>query len=494
MRCLTLADALESRGATTHFVCRAHNGNLIDWLRARGMRVSALPAPASSTADAADEDYAAWMGVSEQVDADETIHALSGSRPDWLVVDNYALGREWERRLRPHVGKLMVIDDLPAREHDCDLFLDQNETDRSEATYRARVPVTCQLALGPRYAVLRSDYLAFREKLAQRDGQVRRVLVFFGGSDPYDLTGVALDALTHPDLASVQVDLVVGANYAHRAALEQKVAQRPRTQLFGPRPHLADLFAAADLAIGAGGSTTWERMCLGVPTLIVSIAENQRRSSELLAAKGMVSYLGTADRVDAAVLRAAVLDHVQSPARLREMSEKGQVVVDGFGAGRLCECMDPTPAEALTLRPARDADLLTFFSWANDPEVRRQSLSPDAIPLEGHRKWFLAKLASRQSHLFVLMAGALPVGQIRFDIEGADARIDYSVDRLFRGRGWGQRIVLMGMQALSSSVKATFLAEVKVENPASAAVFSKLGFTESAQPHKGLRTFRLGGH
>jgi UDP-2,4-diacetamido-2,4,6-trideoxy-beta-L-altropyranose hydrolase len=466
MRCLTLAQALRGRGADVDFVCRNHKGNLIQPLREAGFEVCVLSAPPSS-------------GVTEEQDALETIHAINGKHPDWLIVDHYDLGAAWEERIRPHAGRLMVLDDLATRRHDCDVFLDQNETLLTLEQYRSRLPAACQLILGPRHALLRSEYRRNRKSAGERDATPRRVLVFFGGSDPDNMTGRALEALSGAEFAALHADIVVGANNPHRVALENAARARAATRLLGPRPHLADLMAEADLAIGAGGTTTWERMCVGLPSLVVSIAENQRPGCELLASRRLIRYLGSSETVGSSEIAAGLRECLESPGRLAEMAAAAQVAVDGLGAERVCECLVATPAEALQLRRAEADDVYTYLSWANDPAVRRQSLNATTIDASQHRDWFSAKLRSRDSHLFVLLAGNLPVGQIRFDREGTQFRIDYSIDALFRGRGWGTRLVGLGLQAMRAQMPCRFLAEVKRSNPASAAVFRRRGFVES---------------
>lgn len=477
MRCLTLADLLAERGATVRFVSRAHEGNLIDAAGERNFRLSVLPAPSTAPMQGGSENYAEWLGVSQEMDAEQTIAAIRDERADWLIVDHYGLDSSWEQMLRPYAARLMVVEDLPERRHDCDLLLDQNESGRIAADYVGRAPEKCQLALGPRYALLRPDYARRRAALGQRNGNLARGLIFFGGSDPHDLTARSLEALSAAEFAHLQIEIVVGANYAHRAALERRSAARPGTHLSGPHPHLADLLATADFAIGAGGTTMWERMCIGVPSVVVCTAENQRPGCEQLATEGLIHYLGVDDRVDTVDIAAALRDCLRSPQRLVAMSALGQLKVDGLGAARIREALYPTRTEELRLRSARDSDLLLYFDWVSDPEVRRQSLNIEPISFDKHQKWFAAHLASPHSKLFVMVAGDLPVGQIRFDFKDGEALVDYSIDRFFRGHGWARRLVALGTRAVDERV--LIRAEVKRGNLASCAVFERLGFSEA---------------
>ncbi|MBK5931288.1 UDP-2,4-diacetamido-2,4,6-trideoxy-beta-L-altropyranose hydrolase [Halochromatium salexigens] len=391
-RCRTLAQALQEQGASLHFICRAHPGHQIDALRADGYRVSALPAPPDKPA--ADADYAAWLGVSQAQDAAETLAALTNptgrketepsdnspsktapkrpspasahakpaaqQQPDWLIVDHYALDATWEQRLRPAIVRILVIDDLANRRHDCDLLLDQNLAPEAEARYAGLLPASAQCLLGPSYALLRPEYAATRQGLercrytspipsvvaAQGDEPdpleqqpVRRVLIFFGGTDPDDLSGRALEALSAPALSALSVDLVIGANNPHRERLTALAQRRGNTQLHPPRPHLANLMAEADLAIGAGGTTTWERCCLGLPSLVISIAENQRPACEALAAAGVIAYLGHQDVVTVERLRDAVQTLRNDAQQRQRLSAVSAACVDGNGARRVSLAM-----------------------------------------------------------------------------------------------------------------------------------------------------------
>ncbi len=334
VRCRTLGRALRQQGATVRFICRAHPGHGIYALREEGFAVTALPPAETSKTESAGEDYARWLGVPQARDADETIAALEG-RPDWLVVDHYGLDADWERRLRPHVGRLFAIDDLANRDHHCDALLDQNYNPNAEARYAARLPAEATRLLGPRYALLGPEYGQNRSEGTAHSGRIDRLLVFFGGTDPDNLSGRALEALRHPAFANVTIDVVVGPNNPHREALAKQAATRPGLILHAPRPHLADLMAAADLAIGAGGATTWERCFLGLPSLVVSIAENQRPACRALAAQGLIAYAGHHDQVTVERLQAALSVLVAEPERLRRMAEAGRELVDGQGVERI---------------------------------------------------------------------------------------------------------------------------------------------------------------
>lgn len=473
MRCLALAAVLRERGITTPFVCRSDEGNLNGLVLESGHRLLALPAQAP--------------------DAGETIAVVRGERPAWLVVDHYDLDAEWERQLRPHVESLLVISDLVGPQHECDALLNQNPSIAGGNAYDGQVPTGARVLLGPRYALLRRQFARRREMSRDRDGRVRRVLVYFGGTDPTNMTGLAIEALSEEEFDVLEVDVVVGTNNPHRERLAEQANRRARTRMHWAGADMPELMDLADLAIGAGGTTTLERLCLGLPSIVVSIAKNQEPSCEALAHKHLIVYLGVDDSIDVLRMRTALRRCAGGDVDLLDMSVRGRLEVDGRGAERVAEYLTPTPPDALHLRPAGEDDAQILFDWVNDPEVRRQSLDSKAIDWACHCAWFRARLASGDTLIHVLEAAGVPVGQIRFDGSGGRMKIDYSIDRTFRGRGWAKRLVTLGLERMRNAGANAFDADVKATNEASIAVFEGLGFSERSGGIAGMRVFSKDG-
>jgi UDP-2,4-diacetamido-2,4,6-trideoxy-beta-L-altropyranose hydrolase len=477
MRCRTLATALQKRGASVHFITRAHPGHLGDMLARDGFAVTMLPQPLTDKEMCRDE-YAAWLGVTQQEDADQTIAAMDSQECDWLIVDHDGLDLAWEKRLHVNARKLMVIDDLANRQHDCDVLLDQNYAEDGQERYREWVPAQCHLLLGPRYALLRPEYAKYRETIVRRTGAIKRVLVFMGGADNANITGMVLTAMSTGQLAHLGVDVVIGPNFVHKNGVIAQATARKNTHIHSHRPHLADLMAQADLAIGAGGATTWERMCLGLPSIVMSIAGNQVPACEALASSGLIRYLGNGIHLDVAAVEMAVIEAIAEPEKNRIMGTNNQILVDGKGVNRVAEALDPTLISNLKLRAATANDALTYFSWVNDPEVRSSALNSAPIQWQTHLEWFSKRLKDINSLLFVLEAGDLPVGQVRFERHGDETTIDYSLDVMVRGRGWASHLVRLGIETLNTSQAAMLTATVKPQNAKSAATFLRLGFVE----------------
>lgn len=350
VRCLTLAEHLRETGWHVDFVCRDLPGNLIDVLRERGFDVAVLPSPVNSSgrSEIPNESYDDWLGVPWEQDVRETLSAVNARyvRPDWLIVDHYALDRRWEEQLAEHVGALFVIDDLANRPHSCRVLLDHNLNAQGEARYANLVPPNCRLLCGPAYALLRPEFHRVAQGMRERDGRVRRILIFFGGVDATGETLKACEAVMALSGAVLEADVVVGIANPHSEQIRVMCGRDSRFSFHGQVCNMAELMAAADLAIGAGGTTSWERAFLGLPTIVIPVAENQLPGSEALAAAGAVWNLGfhtgiTSGEI-ARVLKAVMAD----PEEVRRRSRASRQLVDGGGVQRVAAVL----AEAISER------------------------------------------------------------------------------------------------------------------------------------------------
>jgi UDP-2,4-diacetamido-2,4,6-trideoxy-beta-L-altropyranose hydrolase len=313
MRCLTLADTLQAQGAEVRVVSRHLSPHLRELILARGHAVAMLdPTITDSVTD--ELSHASWLGTSQAVDAAATLQALGSAPHDWLVVDHYALDARWETSMRIIARRILVVDDVADRRHDCDLLMDQNLFPDGDLRYADKVPSGCALLLGPTYALLRKEFAVLREGTGVRTGPVKRLLVLLG------------------------VDVVIGADHSRRESIAATCA-RSGYDLHVQATHVADLMAAADLALGATGSTSWERCCLGVPTVCMTTGDNQVPIAEGLAASGAILNLGDASRVTDTDLAGVLRRLFDDPDRRAAMSRAARALVDGQGATRVRQRM-----------------------------------------------------------------------------------------------------------------------------------------------------------
>ena len=338
MRCLTLANELCKRWVEVVFVCREFAGNLCGYIEEKGYVVHHLP-----VSDIQEQNiqsglkHAAWLGADWQTDARQVEEIIKGfeNPPDWLVFDHYALDERWEGYLRSYCKKIMVVDDLADRVHDCDLLLDQNFYENLETRYDKLVPPQCKKLLGPKYALLRPEFREARENLRKRDGHVKRIMIFFGGSDPTNETAKALEAIRMLNRPDIAVDVVVGSANPHKDKIIELCAAMTNVAHHCQVENMAQLMADADLFIGGGGSTTWERCCLGLPSLVISIAANQNNIIGNVAAAGGAIFLGNAQQVTVDDIFAVLKNAVNDRQLLQSLFQNSIELVDGFGITRV---------------------------------------------------------------------------------------------------------------------------------------------------------------
>ena len=351
MRCLTLADALAAQGADCLFICREHQGNLIEQIRNKGYRTHALPVLPSVGAcllaikAASDQQASAhshWLGANQVEDAAACAAILTEVNPDWLIVDHYALDSRWEITLKPHYRKLMVIDDLADRTHVCDLLLDQT-FGRDSEDYRPLVPAGSRLLCGSQYALLRPEFAAMRDYSLQRraNPQLRRLLVTMGGIDKDNATGQVLDALNACALPDdCRITVVLGGTSPWLDHVRQQAEHMPwPTEVLVGGSNMGQLMADSDLAIGAAGATSWERCCLGLPTIMLVLADNQLQIARGLQLVGAVQVLHDPWQIYGSLpdLLRSLLSSIE---RLSVMSQAAAAIADGNGVATVIQHLE----------------------------------------------------------------------------------------------------------------------------------------------------------
>jgi UDP-2,4-diacetamido-2,4,6-trideoxy-beta-L-altropyranose hydrolase len=468
MRCLSLADGLVRSGAHVRFMSRP----LPDGLRAMLTDRSLDFAPLAFTGDRVVPDGPApWPDAAQAADAEAASTALSLLPWDWLVVDHYGLDERWERSMRRSAARLLVIDDLADRRHDCDVLLDQNAYPVEGQRYAALVPSACLMLEGPRYALLRDEFAHARERASPRTGSVRRVLVSFGGVDAENHTSVAIEALLNCE-GGFDVDVVVGAHHSWLADIQLR-CDRAGFACHVQTNRMAELMAVADLAIGAGGITTWERCCMGLPSLVTSIAANQDGVIEGAAQLGLVyAPGGPVTPSSLAIQLQELLDNV----RLREMmSRNGMQVVDGRGVDRVVRVIDQA---SVAMREAQDGDARALFEWRNHESVRNMSRRSDPISWTDHQAWFSAVLEDPNQVLLIGERDGCPVGVVRFDVHGDQGEVS-----IYRVPGSDQKTrgvsLLLAAEARFRAMRpavAALTAEVLDGNHASHRLFRSTGY------------------
>jgi UDP-2,4-diacetamido-2,4,6-trideoxy-beta-L-altropyranose hydrolase len=477
-RCLALAQALRDGGAALRFVVRDLGLDTRSRIEAGGFDALVLPPPGPADAPDGDVPHAAWAGVASHTDAEQTCAALgaaAGPPPQCLVVDHYAFDLRWHRAVRAALGcDIAVVDDLADRSLDGRWLVDHNPHRDHRAKYGPRWAVTGALLGGPAYALLGPAFAgAPKHEVAD---SVRSIGIFVGSSDAAGLSTLALKACREVAHFDGPIEIVTTRASPGREALASAVATTPNTHLLEDLPDLSNFFARHDLQIGAGGGATWERCCIGAPSLLLTAAANQNVVVPELDALGVAVGLPAASST--ADIGAAVRRLIDAPASARrEMSRRAQALVDGVGARRVALCL---LTSELGLRPLTPDDAEVTHRWRNDERTRAVTRDPRPIDPQSHRQWLARALQDPRRALWMARVGRVDVGVIRFDdhATGHDCEVSLYLDPALQGLGLGSAMLRAGERARRSRTPAAarFTATVLLRNPTSRRMFERAGY------------------
>jgi len=339
MRCLTLAHALSHRGANCSFICRELEGNLCAVIEGEGFELNIINQPDKQYVSD-DIDFlahASWLGCSWQEDVLQTISALDGNIVDWLIVDHYAIDYRWEKALREYCSRILVIDDLANRMHDCDVILDQNLCEHFFTRYDSLVPDSTIRLLGPRYVLLRDEFRQSDPK--EKISCLKRVAIFYGGADLVNETRKVLFSLVEYLNKGLEIDVIIGAANPYKVDIEAWCDHYDGVTLHYNVNNIAEILVGADLLFCAGGSITWERCCLGVPAVVTVVASNQRKVAIEMQKRGTQIYIGNCEDLRDMDYRNIFKELSMNPRRLELMRKKSLGVVDGGGVDRVLDAL-----------------------------------------------------------------------------------------------------------------------------------------------------------
>jgi UDP-2,4-diacetamido-2,4,6-trideoxy-beta-L-altropyranose hydrolase len=338
-RCLTLAQNLLRHRVESVFICRTANGHLIDDIQASGFKVFTISSDVTESAECG------LLSDGWQTDAQECLNTLSAyGQADWLIVDHYSLDARWERMIRPLAKRIMVIDDLANRPHDCDYLLDQTYGEDG-SRYQGLLPTDCRTLLGAHYVLLRPEFSIIRGRFASQILPVdpKIVHVFFGGTD-VNANTLRFATLLLANFLDIQLKVVVGRGSTFEPEL-RKLADRyePRLSWEKGIATMAECMSSCDVAIGAPGMATWERACLGLPAAYIAVSENQVPVLEELAMRGLCLFFGVDHAITDGYFTNAFESFLGDHARLVAMRERGMSAIDGLGGERVAAALSTVP-------------------------------------------------------------------------------------------------------------------------------------------------------
>jgi UDP-2,4-diacetamido-2,4,6-trideoxy-beta-L-altropyranose hydrolase len=333
MRCMALAMQMRKDNFNVIFVCRDHDGNLIEFI-GKTFQVYTLKSDLDAS-QAANDNYGNWLGVSQEFDAKQTLEIIHKIAPQLIIVDHYALDEAWELYIKSHaVIEICVIDDLANRRHCSDYLIDQT-LNRQPEEYASFVPNSTKLLCGINFALVRDEFAVYRQRslVRRRDFQLKRVLISIGGTDPTNISKAIMDEILNVcRQLEIQIDLVLGHNNPWVSSfISFQRKNKDLLRIIQSTNNMAEIMTAADIAIGASGTSSWERCVLGLPTIQIIQVENQRDIALALERVGAVKLVHEIDQITPLIERAGTWMH--------NVSEKAKTICDGRGLQRVLQQM-----------------------------------------------------------------------------------------------------------------------------------------------------------
>ncbi|MFI8553664.1 UDP-2,4-diacetamido-2,4,6-trideoxy-beta-L-altropyranose hydrolase [Psychrobacter sp. NPDC077938] len=332
-RCLTLARELKKISISSIFFVREYDKELLSLIVISGFTYYIIGYAASEDIS---EDHLNWLGVSQEQDAQEFINAVTKQHIDMIVIDHYSIDSTWENIVKNAISlPIAVIDDLANRKHTCDLLIDQNYWPNLNSRYDDLVSGHCSRLLGPKYSLLRDEFVSLRESKAQKPSdELKTILVNFGGVGNMEVWKIFLPALVKYNKFKFHV-ITGKLSLEDLAYCKNMVKQSRHIFLEEQTDQMSSLMKVSDFALGACGSTVWERFCLGLNSALIDVADNQKDLVHYLHEKDLVDYLGslntiTVDSIFSYLIRLSI-------SNTKYLARKHNIMnlVDGIGANRV---------------------------------------------------------------------------------------------------------------------------------------------------------------
>lgn len=413
---------------------------------------------------------------SYKLDAKSTIKILKKKKITKLIVDNYKIDSRWERKVKKYTDKLIVIDDLANRRHYCDIIIDQNYVKNYKTRYDKITNKNCLKLLGPKFCINNKIKKKLNSNNMGKNTEVSRIFVFFSTVFIPKIFEMIISIFSNKKYKHVNIDFVVG-NLEKKKFLQLKNSINKNINLMISNKNFENLMSQSDLAIGSGGSNTWERISLGLPSIVFCIAQNQKKICEFLNKKKIIRYIGLLNNNSKSKLDREVVNIQKNYKNIKLNSEEKKYLIDGFGKERINFFINKPIKERLELKKINLEDIDLMFGWANDDLVRKNSFKKKKIRYSDHIIWFKKKLLSKKTLIFKLLLNNIPIGQVRYDKKNNYYEIDYSIDEIFRNYGFGKIILKKSIKKIFK--KGTIIrADVKHRNKESMYIFKSLNFKQ----------------
>lgn len=400
----------------------------------------------------------------------------------FLIIDDYSIKYKWEKLISNFFYKTLVICDDLSKKHYSDLYLNQNILDIRSNKKKLK-KYTENYLVGPKYALLNENYSKLSKKKVLKSNKLKNIIITFGGSDKENLTERVLEVIS-TNKYNFNISVILGNSYQYFHELKKKYEKFKNIAFHKNLKSLAKIYYNSDLCIGAGGTSSWERVCLKIPTLVFQVSENQKFTINNLKKKKMIILAGKEKNFNKLKFEKQILSIKKNFNKIKKQMEESDIFVDGNGANRVAEILLPSSFSEMKLKKASESDVYAYYNWVNDVDVRKNSFNQKIIKFRDHKKWFYEQLNyPKKNLLYVFKTKKVYLGQVRLNISNKITKIDYSVDKDFRNRGLGLEMLKLVLKK-NNLKKLKFYAEVRKDNEKSINIFKNLKFKNFSKKNK----------
>ena len=432
MRCLSLSKELKKHNINTKFIFRDYKDGTRNFIEQIFPNAYFVKGPLKKKNYQKDGEYR-WNKSSQIDDAKQTKKILNKFNVDWLIIDHYSIDKSWESIVQASVKNILVIDDLHDRDHVCNALTDPSMNIMNHKIYKRRVNKHADLLLGNKYALIDPKYLKYRSKVRKKNFSNPRILIFFGGIDIEDYTYQATEFIAESKIKHRGVDVIVGSNYNNKSKLKA-LCKKHKFNLVIQTNKMHEFINNCDIAIGSGGTSTWERCALGLPAFVYPIANNQRELVRI-ASKDALVFSPNHDKDFNKFLNMHLLSFIQNKSMLEYLSKKSFSSIDAKGCMRISNYMIN---KSLVARYATIKDSRRILNWRNTKIIRNFSRNKKIISLKDHNKWIEEVLHSKKESLIIVEKNKDPVGVVRFtNLDSKTSEVSIYLVPKYIGRGFG---------------------------------------------------------
>ncbi len=420
MRCLSLAEHIKKQGHSCIFFTRPQAGSLEELIKSKGFKTIEMNRSEFVTEAKETTEYQNWLQATENDDANDFINKTKNHNLsfEWLIIDHYGINQHWEKKVKQECSAMQVlaIDDL-IRTHDVDILLDTTLGRKASSYKNSNIATAC--LTGSEFALLKPDFNRRREhkKPTMKTEHGIRILISFGGVDNLDATGIVLNTLIDSPNEQVNIDaidVILHPRSPNFSVVKALTMPYEHITLYEFVEDMATLMSISDIAIGAPGTTSWERACLGLPSILIPIAENQKDNAKALHKADAIQLIEIEN------IQCRLMTAIQELAlKLPEYEAANLKITDGLGIARVYQYLHPhrsTNNDIITLRKAHEEDIQTVYDWQTLPETRRYARNPQIPNWQDHKSWMQKRLNSPSCYFYIIQKNNIPTGVVRLDL------------------------------------------------------------------------------